>query len=33
VMLHTENSDINAKENVQSVISVMEQIIKRMSQV
>jgi hypothetical protein len=33
VMLYTENSDINAKENVQSVISVMEQIIKRMSQV
>jgi hypothetical protein len=33
VMLHTENSDINAKENVQSMISVMEQIIKRMSQV
>ena len=31
VMLHTENSDINAKGNVQSVISVMEQIIKRMS--
>jgi hypothetical protein len=33
VMLHTENSDINTKQNIQSVISVMEQIIKRMSHV
>ena len=33
VMLHTENSDINTKQNIQNVISVMEQIIKRMSQV
>lgn len=33
VMLHPDNSDISTKQNSQSVISVMEQIIKRMSHV
>jgi hypothetical protein len=33
VMLGTENRDINHRQNKQSVISVLEQIIKRMSKV
>ena len=33
VMLSTKNSDVRFRENKQSVMSVLEQIIKRMSKV